>query len=125
MAKKNQNIIQRNRQQAFLAQSKLCYYCNQPMWDKDINSFITQYQVKPTSAKFLQCTAEHLTARKDGGKNIRTNIVAACKYCNHTRHKSKNALSPAEYKNRVRKLLSKNKWHQTVLNPLPAMKALN
>jgi 5-methylcytosine-specific restriction endonuclease McrA len=124
MAKKPHNIIQRNRQQAFFAQSKLCYYCNQPMWEKDINSFISQYQIKPTSANFLQCTAEHLTARKDGGKNFKANIVAACKYCNHTRHKSKNALCPADYKKRVRKLLSRNKWHKIIINPIPPLEAL-
>lgn len=124
MAKKPSNIIQRNRQQSYLAQSKLCYYCNQPMWEKDKESFISQYKVKPAIANFLQCTAEHLTARKDGGKNTKVNIVAACKYCNHTRHKAKNALSPEKYKLFVQKRLSSKAWHGIILNPIPSIKAL-
>ncbi|ENW23319.1 hypothetical protein F925_02277 [Acinetobacter lwoffii NCTC 5866 = CIP 64.10 = NIPH 512] len=124
MATKPSNIIQRNRQKAYLAQSKLCYYCNQPMWEKDKESFISQYKVKPTIANFLQCTAEHLTARKDGGKNTEVNIVAACKYCNNTRHKSKNALTPENYKMRVQKRLLKKEWHGIILNPKISTKAL-
>lgn len=125
MATKPSNIIQRNRQKAYLAQSKLCYYCSQPMWEeKEKQSFITQYRLKPTIANLLQCTAEHLLARQDGGNNSLKNIVAACKYCNHTRHKSKNALSPERYKLKVQKRLSNNGWHRIAINPMQLSQAL-
>ena len=125
MAKKILNAIQNYRQKAFESQSGLCYYCNQPMWFQDKQSFISKYKIKPTIANFLQCTAEHLIARQDGGKNTKVNIVAACKYCNHTRHKSKNTLAPGAYKTRVQKRLSKKEWHGVILNPLISAKALN
>jgi 5-methylcytosine-specific restriction endonuclease McrA len=32
------------------------------------------------------CTAEHLVARMDGGRDTRDNIVAACRRCNAARH---------------------------------------
>ena len=124
MSKKRYTSLQKIRHQAFKLQSGRCYYCNQPMWDKDRQSFISQYKIKPALANFLQCTAEHLTARQDGGKNIKVNIVAACKYCNHTRHKAKNALSHENYKLRVQKRLSSKAWHRIILNPIPSVKAL-
>ena len=124
MAKKTLNTIQHNRQKAFNLQSGLCYYCNQPMWVKDKQSFIAQYKINPNRANYLQCTAEHLTARKDGGKNTKVNIVAACKYCNQARHKSKNALPHEAYKNSVQMRLSRNKWHQILLNPITSMNTL-
>lgn len=124
MRQSSSNSIKNNRHKAFIAQSGLCYYCKQPMWEKDHSSFISQYKVKPAIANFLQCTAEHLTARQDGGKNIKVNIVAACKYCNHTRHKAKNALSPEKYKLHVQKRLLSKAWHGIILNPIPSIKAL-
>lgn len=116
MSKKRYISLQKIRQKAFDLQSGKCYYCNQPMWNKDKLSFISQYKIKPTLANLLQCTAEHLTARQDGGKNTKVNIVAACKYCNHTRHKAKKALSPESYKQRVQKRLSKKEWHGIIIN---------
>lgn len=116
MAKKNSNSIQSYRQIAFTLQSGLCYYCKQPMWDKNKISFISKFGMKPKSANFLQCTAEHLVARKDGGKNTKVNIVAACKYCNHTRHKAKTPLNPKSYKQYVQKRILNKRWHGLILN---------
>lgn len=82
------------------------------MWENDLQSFISQYKINPSKASLLKSTAEHLNARKDGGKDAKFNIVAACKYCNNTRHKSKKALSPTAYKQHVHKRLINNKWHQ-------------
>ncbi|SEM25869.1 HNH endonuclease [Variovorax sp. YR750] len=64
--------IQFLRRRAFAAQDGLCYYCLQPMG--------------------RHVTAEHLVARADGGRNTRSNIVAACRRCSASRH----ALFPAE-----------------------------
>ena len=112
MAKKNLNKIQYYRQVAFKKQSGLCFYCNQPMWNTDKFTFTTKHKLKAAIANFLQCTAEHLLARQDGGKNTEDNIVAACKYCNHTRHKTNHPLSPEKYKQHVQIRLQKNRWHQ-------------
>ena len=124
MSKKRYTSLKAIRKKAYKLQSGLCYYCSQPMWEeKEKQSFITQYRLKPTIANFLQCTAEHLLARQDGGNNSLKNIVAACKYCNHTRHKSKNALSPERYKLKVQKRLSNNGWHRIAINPMQLSQA--
>lgn len=47
-------------------QGGICFYCRLPM-GKNV-------------------TAEHLVPRMDGGKNTRSNIVAACRRCNALRH---------------------------------------
>lgn len=54
------------RRAACREQGGLCYYCLQPM-RRDI-------------------TAEHLKARRDGGKDTRKNVVAAHQLCNARRH---------------------------------------
>ncbi|MFD0320236.1 hypothetical protein [Lysobacter gummosus] len=40
-----------------------------------------------------QCIAEHLLARRDGGRNTRGNIAAACWLYNQRRHRRKHPLS--------------------------------
>lgn len=61
-------------------------------------------------AAWLQCTAEHLRAEHVGGTASRSNIVAACKYCNLHRHRSKFAPDPLQYKSRVLKRIAQGKW---------------
>ena len=107
-----------HRKRAFITQSGFCYYCNQPMWVNEKDSFCAKYYLKTGDANLLQCTAEHLKPRQDGGKDSAQNIVAACKFCNHTRHKAKSVLVPEMYKKRVRMRLSKNLWHQIIINPI-------
>lgn len=118
MSKKLSNSIQKHRNRAFIIQSGLCFYCHQPMWVKDKNSFISKYCIRPKRANLLQCTAEHLKARQDGGSNSRSNIVAACKFCNSRRHKAKKALTPDLYKTHVQNRLAKNNWHQIIINTI-------
>lgn len=125
MRQSSSNSIKNNRHKAFIVQSGLCYYCKQPMWEKDHNSFISKYKLNPSNAQNLQCTAEHLIARKDGGSNSKSNIVAACKFCNCTRHKSKKPLNPENYKVHVQKRLKNKKWHQLVLNQLGSNQTLS
>lgn len=57
------------------------------MWESDPESFARHHGISSATAKRFQCTAEHLVARQDGGKDTAANIVAACAYCNHGRHK--------------------------------------
>jgi len=116
MKKKFSSSIRSYRALSFKNQNGLCFYCNQPMWTKNLKEFCQLYRVTEDSAQLLKCTAEHIVARQDGGTNQRTNIVAACLFCNRTRHQEKNALSAEKYKVKVSNLMSKNKWHPIHIN---------
>ncbi len=118
MSKNSAHVFQMHRNRAFITQSGLCFYCHQPMWLSKKGSFISDYCLAVKKANLLQCTAEHLKARQDGGGNSAINIVAACKFCNNTRHKAKKALPPDLYRIYVQKRLSKNSWHQILINPI-------
>lgn len=101
----------RHRKSAFIAQSHRCFYCDFPMWQSDCKSFAQAHNITLSQAKWFQCTAEHLEARQDGGKDAAENIVAACQWCNQRRHKRKLAPSPNAYRQLVQKRLSKGRWH--------------
>ena len=77
-------------------QAHRCYYCNRQMG----------------KAAQLSCTAEHLVARADHGKDSKSNIVAACKFCNSMRHRSYGHLTVPEYLQQVRALVSSHRWHE-------------
>lgn len=77
-------------------QAHHCYYCTRLM----------------TSRAQLQCTAEHLIARSDSGKDSKSNIVAACKSCNAMRHRIYPQLTAGEYALAVRNLVELNHWHE-------------
>lgn len=97
------------------AQSGLCHYCRQPMWTGDPAEFCAHYGLTPKRARWHICTAEHLHARCDGGTDRDDNIVAACRYCNWTRHRSPRPLSPESYARKARKRLECGKWHKFVV----------
>lgn len=80
------------------------------MWDKSPEPFALQYRVPISRINPLKCTAEHLDARKDGGKDSGENIVAACHFCNSHRHKSKIAKEPERYKSKVQTRMHKKGW---------------
>jgi hypothetical protein len=82
------------------------------MWQRDPAELIKKHKITVGQAKRLQCTGEHLQARCAGGATLQTNIVAACLYCNGTRHKSKRPLSPDKYKERIRRLMNAQRWHE-------------
>ncbi|WP_353621693.1 HNH endonuclease [Sphaerotilus uruguayifluvii] len=66
----------------------------------------------------LRCTAEHLIARCDGGRDEATNIVAACERCNHTRHQRKHPPVPEVYRADVRKRIARGGWHHRWVHDL-------
>lgn len=100
------------RLEAFRRQAGRCYYCGVLMWLADPTAFASAHQLSGRQVRLLQCTAEHLQARQDGGKNSRENIVAACLRCNRQRHMGwKTALQPQLYALHVRRLLVGGKWH--------------
>ena len=106
------NLLARRRHSAYLAQLGQCYYCGLPMWkNDDLESFCQAHGLKPSQALSLQCTAEHLEARQDGGLDTAQNIVAACLSCNQRRHKRKKAPTPSAYLQLVRKRVRDGRWH--------------
>ncbi|WP_279463702.1 HNH endonuclease [Aeromonas dhakensis] len=62
--------------------------------------------------KLGYCSArgEHLQPRSNGGSNQTANIVAACRHCNGTRHKTPKVLSPEQYQKKVRARVGKGGW---------------
>ncbi|PHR25374.1 MAG: restriction endonuclease [Hoeflea sp.] len=105
------NRLKKLRKQAAQRQGGYCFYCRYPMWDSRPEEFIGRYGISPGLAKRFQCTAEHLKARCDGGEDIAPNIVAACHFCNTTRHKVKHPLDAAKHASVVRLRLAKGRWH--------------
>ncbi len=103
---KRRPSLKNPRTRAFKSQGGKCYYCNQPMWKKSAQELTSRYSISPGQANFLRCTGEHLIAHCEGGSSSRSNIVAACLFCNTKRHARKKALSPDQYKNYVTHRLS-------------------
>ena len=114
------NTLANNRLAAFKRQKGLCYYCHMPMWLVKQSQFASKHGLTKGEVRRLQCTAEHLVARQDGGKNSRNNIVAACRFCNSTRHLIKVPPKPAEYQRHVLNRLLKGKWHPPSIRRLAA-----
>lgn len=105
-----QKTLKTNREKAFVSQNGLCHYCGHKMWDRDPVRFCKEFGLTLRQAAVLRCTAEHLCARQDGGKNSSSNIVAACQWCNQHRHKRRVPLDPEQYKAHVSQRMSKGKW---------------
>ena len=101
------------RRQAFKNQNCRCFYCDFPMWEENQAQFACGNGIPARLTKHLQCTAEHLVAQQDNGRDTVENIVAACLWCNHRRHKGRqhNAPDPTAYKSRVSSLVAQGKWH--------------
>lgn len=97
------------RQLAFEHQAGLCYYCDHPMWTRDPESFAKHHGIT-RQASWLQCTAEHLVARSEGGTNSPDNIAAACRWCNRRRHARKQPMEPKAFRAHVRRRMSRGAW---------------
>jgi hypothetical protein len=97
--------LQIARNSAFNDQSGRCHYCGVLMWQGSPANFARAHGISVFQARAFRCTAEHLQARSNGGKNFRTNIVAACWWCNSRRHRPKLALDPVPYKAKVTTLV--------------------
>ncbi|WP_425376247.1 HNH endonuclease [Rhizobium pisi] len=89
------------------------------MWEIDPKSFSTHFRVPGRAVLRFRCTAEHLEARCDGGRDTEENVVAACLYCNNNRHKRKRPKDPASYANFVRSRLERGRWHPFRLKHRP------
>jgi HNH endonuclease len=63
------------------------------------------------AARRLLCTAEHLTARAEGGSSSAMNIAAACLHCNRTRHRRKHPPDVGWYRQEVAVRMARHGWH--------------
>jgi len=63
--------------------------------------------------RLLRSTAEHLVVRCDGGRDERSNIVAACHWCNDRRHRGRPHTAPSAetYLHRVACRVAAGRWH--------------
>lgn len=98
------------RRQAHIRQSCRCFYCDLPIWLQDPTAFVVQHRLSQRQARLLQCTAEHLQPKSEGGADTASNVVAACRHCNQTRHKARRPLEPVKYRERVQVRLAKGRW---------------
>lgn len=101
--------LQQLRTRAFHAQHGRCHYCGISMWLDSPDELPPPRK----SVRARQCTAEHLVARQDGGRDTAENIVAACLQCNLRRHRRKVPLPAAEYLSLVHRRLGRGKWWPT------------
>lgn len=102
--------LKNSRSLAFIRQHGRCYYCCMLMWQSD-PSHLSKLGLKENQLRYLRCTAEHYRARQDGGSNAAANIVAACGQCNRLRHRRKQALSPNQMRDHVRRRVARGAWH--------------
>ncbi len=86
------------------------------MWLHDPQVFAKKYKITTKQVQLFKCTAEHLKAKQEGGKDSESNIVAACHYCNQKRHKYKSPKEPISYKQYVTNRLEKGKWNLCMMH---------
>jgi hypothetical protein len=103
------HTLHTSRNHAYQRQNGRCHYCEAPMWRRH-PSEISTLDLKPGSARLLQCTAEHLKPRKDGGSAGAENIVAACWWCNSRRHRRRAEFGEARYRAWVRQRVGRGAW---------------
>lgn len=110
------NSIQKFRRHALSIQQGRCFYCDLPIWERDGKALLHRLGVPRKLARYLRCTAEHLQARQDGGRDIPENIVAACFWCNHQRHAGGHgpAPCPETYRAKVRRHIERHEWHPVI-----------
>ncbi|WP_200383196.1 HNH endonuclease [Thiococcus pfennigii] len=107
-----------SRYRSYRAQGRRCHYCGAPIWLRDLTGFARLHRLPLELAARLQCTAEHLVARRDGGTDARANIVAACVFCNTRRHARRHPLSASAYRELVARRMAQGKWHPREIHQL-------
>ena len=99
------------RARAYSAQGYRCFYCRCFMWLGSADAFCTQFRLRSGQVVGLQCTAEHLVARQDGGTDCLENVVAACQSCNWRRHARPKAMPVDRYRTHVARRVQQGRWH--------------
>ena len=104
--------LSKYRSKAYQLQGGRCVSCGVVMWTVDCAAFANRHGLTLPLARRLQCTAEHLQPRRDGGSDSCKNIAAACLACNLRRHaRRRTSPSPKEYRAFVRRRVSRKSWH--------------
>lgn len=98
------------RRRKMLAQEGRCYYCGLPMWDAALDHPLPATGNAGRRPRALQCTAEHLLPRSEGGADTAENIVAACLFCNSARHQRKRPPTPEAYRVYVQRRMAAGRW---------------
>ena len=109
------------RQRAAVRQKGCCCYCGLPVVPHhQLSQFASERGLSEARVKALQCTAEHLQARCEGGADSPSNISAACITCNLRRHRMRPALPPDKYRDLVQRQMVNGSWHkQSLTRSLP------
>lgn len=105
---KHQSTLQKSRLSAFRAQGRRCYYCGSCMWLQDPSEVPGLAGTR--AARLLRCTAEHLRPRSEGGPDGKSNIVAACLWCNTRRHRTAVVRTPTLHREHVLRRIAKGGW---------------
>ena len=111
------NQYARARERAFCRQNSLCFYCSQPMWLREPEVFAKRYGLRLRQIRSFQCTAEHCVERQKGGKGG-SNIVAACRHCNTSRHRGRpdRAPTPTAWRIQVGEWVRTGRWRTLKTN---------
>ena len=112
MKKKKQARL---RDDAARRQSDRCYYCKALMCIGPEAEFANAHGLRPRTAGMFRCTAEHLVPLSEGGPTTPGNIVAAHRYCNSMRHRSRQPRDHATYKRRVETSVLAGRWPTAAL----------
>lgn len=98
------------RKKKMIEQGGRCYYCGLVMWENALEPIAQARSRSAASLWLLQCTAEHLHPRSEGGADTADNIVAACWFCNSRRHRQKQPPAPEDYRAYVQRRMGKGRW---------------
>ncbi|MBL8385063.1 MAG: HNH endonuclease [Burkholderiales bacterium] len=104
--------FKRSRAHAFHRQNRRCYYCGKLMWLRRPRRFAEETGLPPNEVCLYKCTGEHFKPRSQGGTCSRTNIAAACRFCNQARHSLRDPPPPKLYREIVRHLSARGEWHR-------------
>lgn len=105
--------LQRLRELAARRQDYRCYYCGRALWNgrpRRLAPFARTQGLTLRQARLRRCTAEHLQPRSEGGPTSEGNIVAACRFCNRSRHLPKRVLDAGLYRAKVQWLIAQDRW---------------
>ncbi len=92
------------RDAAAVRQDWCCIYCGEKM--------LPAANCSRRKGHALACTAEHLIARRDGGRDTADNIVAACWFCNSRRHRRRVPTEPLVFSQYVRRRMRAGRWNR-------------
>ena len=88
------DLLEKCRLRAFKRQPALCYHCGESMWEDAREAFASRHGISVDHARLRLCTAEHLKARREGGRTAPKSVITACRSCNSKRHRRRSRPSP-------------------------------